>query len=494
VTSTVTARSQPAQQPTTPHRWGILIVACLAQLMVVLDATIVNIALPTAQQDLGFSDGSRQWIVTAYALAFGSLLLLGGRLGDLLGRRIMFLTGLVGFAAASALGGAAGSFELLVSARAAQGVFAAMLAPAALSLVTTTFTDAAERARAFGVYGAIAGSGGAIGLLLGGTLTEFLSWRWCLYVNVPIAILALVGGFLWLQRGGGDRTASVDLPGAVLSVSGLVAVVYGLAHAETDGWGSAATLGFIALGVVLLALFVQVERRVRDPLLPLRVLADRNRAASFFAVGISGAGMFAMFLFLTYYLSTILGFSPLSTGLGFLPMSLALMLSAQFATPLVNRIGAKVPVTVGFAAAAVGMLLFTRLEVDSSYARDVLPGLIVVGLGLGFVMSPSMSGATDRVDPEHAGVASAAVNTFQQIGGSIGTAVFSALSASAAESYLSGRDPRDPLTQAQAALESYTAVFWAGVGVYALGAVICGFLLRHGAMAGDRDAPSVPAH
>ena len=476
-------------------RWWILAVACLAQLMVVLDATIVNIALPTAQADIGFSNDSRQWIVTGYALAFGSLLLVGGRLGDLLGRKTTFLVGLAGFAGASAIGGTATSFELLVTARAGQGVFGALLAPAALSLLTTTFTNPHERGRAFAIFGALSGAGGAVGLILGGALTEYLSWRWCLYVNLPIAVVAIVGGFLLLPRQVRDKDAhGLDIPGAVLSVAGLVGLVYGLGNAESDGWTSGGTLGFIIAGVVLLAVFVWVETRVASPLLPLRVVLDRNRGGSYLSIGFVGAGMFGVFLFLTYYLSTVLGFKPLPTGLAFLPMIVGIVISAQIAPNIVERIGVKVPVTAGFVIACLGMLWFTQLEINSSYVVHVLPGLIVVGLGLGQVMAPAMSAATLGVDPEHAGVASAGVNTFQQIGGSIGTAVFSAIAASAASSYLTGKNAADPIVQATAGLHSYTAAFFWSAVVFGAGALISAVLLRHGALVRDPDAPPTIAH
>lgn len=300
--------------------------------MVVLDSTIVNIALPSAQQDLGFSDGDRQWIVTAYALAFGSLLLLGGRIADLFGRKMTFLVGLVGFAGASAVGGAAGSFEMLVGARAVQGLFGALLAPAALSLLTTTFTDAKERAKAFGVYGAIAGAGGAIGLLLGGVLTEHLDWRWTLYVNIAFAAVAFAGGAVLLRRSTRDKTAKIDVPGAILVSAGLFCLVYGFSNAETHDWSSAATWGFLAAGAALLAAFTWWQTRSPHPLLPLRVLLDRNRGASFISVLLLGAGMFGVFLFLTYYLQQTLGYTPIETGLAFLPMIAALMIASTIAT------------------------------------------------------------------------------------------------------------------------------------------------------------------
>jgi len=393
-------RTSPSPTADPAHRWWVLGVVALAQLMVVLDATIVNIALPSAQQDLGFTDGNRQWIVTAYALAFGSLLLFGGRLADLIGRKTTFLIGLVGFALASAIGGAAPSFEVLVGARALQGLFGALLAPAALSLLTTTFTDPKERAKAFGIYGAIAGAGGAFGLLLGGLLTEYLDWRWCLYVNLIFAALAFVSGMIFLQRTPRDRSATLDVPGTILVSAGLFCVVYGFSNAESHDWSSPLTWGFLAAGAILLATFAWWQTRSRNPLLPLRVLLDRNRGASFLALAITGAGMFGVFLFLTYYLQTSLGYSPVQTGLGFLPMIGGIMITAQLATNLLlPRFGPKPVIPLGMALASVGMAWLTTLDLSSSYATNVLPPLIVLGLGLGLAMPSAMSVATERIRP-----------------------------------------------------------------------------------------------
>ena len=483
--------STPPQHVLPPHRhreddrgsahpWLVLVTACLAQLMVVLDATVVNIALPTAQNALGFSDDDRQWIVTGYALAFGSLLLLGGRIGDLVGRKRAFMIGLVGFATASALGGAATSFGMLTAARVGQGVFAALLAPAALSLITTTFVDPHERGRAFAVYGALSGAGGAIGLILGGALTEYASWRWCLYINVPIAVIAIGLALRLLGRNRPDPEVTVDLPGSLLSVAGLVCVVYGLSRAETDGWTATATLGFIAAGVVLLGVFAVVESRVADPLLPLRVLADRNRGGAFLSLLLVGGGMFGVFLFLTYYLAVVKAYDPLPTGLAFLPMVAGIATTSQLSPRIVARIGVKVPIGLGFAVAALGMASLTRLDLASSYATGVVPSIVVLGLGLGLVLPSTMSAATDRIDLHHAGVASAAVNTFQQIGGSIGTAILSAAATRAADDYLAGHDPSAPTAGLHAALESYQAAFWWSAGLLALGAVVSTLLLRHG--------------
>ena len=314
-----------------PHhekRWLILAVIGIAQLMVVLDVTIVNIALPSAQQDLGFSDDSRQWIITAYALAFGSLLLLGGRIGDLFGRKWTFIGGLLGFALASALGGMAGSFGVLVAARALQGVFAAMLAPSALSLLSTIFTEPAERGKAFGIFGAIAGGGSAVGLLLGGILTEWLSWRWCLYVNMLFAIPAALAGFRLLVNVPHPDRPPLDLPGTATASAGLFALVYGFSNSETNSWGHPVTIIMLGAAVALLTIFVVIESRAAHPLLPLRVVADRVRGGSYLAIGISGIALFAVFLFLTYFLQQTKDFSPIQTGLAFLPMTAAIMITA----------------------------------------------------------------------------------------------------------------------------------------------------------------------
>ncbi|MFJ9539556.1 MFS transporter [Streptomyces sp. NPDC101225] len=462
-------------------RWWILAVIAVAQLMVVLDATIVNIALPSAQADLGFSDGNRQWIVTAYALAFASLLLLGGRIADLFGRKTAFLVGVVGFAGVSALGGAANGFGMLVTARALQGAFGALLAPAALSLLNTTFTDAKERARAFSVYGAIAGAGGAVGLLLGGVLTDAFDWRWTLYVNVLIAVVAFVGGWVLLTNHRDARSATLDVPGTVLVAAGLFSLVYGFSNAETHDWGSPLTWGFLIAGGLLLAAFTWWQNRAAHPLLPLRILLDRNRAASFLAVLISAGGMFGVFLFLTYYLQLNLGFSPTRTGVAFLPMVGALMVAAQLGTTvLVPRIGPKTVVPLGFAIAAAGMAWLAGIDLGSTYAGAVLPQLVIIGAGLGLVMPAAMQLATGGVAAEDAGVASATVNAMQQVGGSIGTALLNTLAASAATHYLVGRNPADKLARAQATIESYTTAFWWSAGLFAAGAVIAFLLYRRG--------------
>ncbi|MFB7555538.1 MFS transporter [Streptomyces brevispora] len=473
-----TARTADERGPS--RRWWVLGVIGLAQLMVVLDATIVNIALPSAQQDLGFSDGNRQWIVTAYALAFGSLLLFGGRIADLVGRRVVFLTGLVGFAVASAIGGAAPGFEILVMARALQGMFAALLAPAALSLLTTTFTVPKERAKAFGIYGAIAGTGGAVGLLLGGVLTEYLDWRWCLYVNLLFAFVAFTGGRRLLTAGAPADRPKLDVPGAVLVSAGLFCIVFGFSRAETHPWSSPDTWGFLVAGAVLVSAFARWQTRAAHPLLPMRVVLDRNRAASFIGMFISGGGMFGVFLFLTYFLQKSLFYSPVSTGLAFLPMVVVMIVTSMTTTNLlVPRIGAKPIVPFGMGLAAAAMAWLTTLDLNSTYFAHVLPPLICLGLGLGMVFATAMNLATAGVAARDAGVASAMVSTSQQVGGSIGTALLNTLATSAAADYLAGRRPT-PAAVAQAQLESYSTAYWWSAGFFVVGLLVTGTLYRRG--------------
>jgi EmrB/QacA subfamily drug resistance transporter len=493
----VSEAARPAGGTAAPaRRWWILGVVGLAQLMVVLDATIVNIALPQAQQDLAFSNADRQWVVTAYSLAFGSLLLLGGRLSDLVGRRLMLITGLVGFASASALGGASTGFVMLVIGRGAQGAFGAMLAPAALSTLTTTFSDPAERGKAFGVYGAIAGAGGAVGLLVGGLLTQYLSWRWCLYVNVVLAVVAVAGAVRLLERHPRNPDVHIDWPGTVLVVAGLVAVVYGLSEAETHGWGAPTTMLLLPAGVLLLIAFVLAERRSPHPLLPLRIVLNRFRGGAYLAIGLSAVGMFGIFLFLTYYMQLTLGYSPVTTGLAFLPMIAAVMASSTTCSGvLMPRLGPRPLVPTGMLVAAGGLvLLATQLGLHSSYPGQILPALLLTGAGLGTVFGCAMNAATYGADRADAGVASAMVNTSQQVGGSIGTALLNTIAASALTSYLLGH-ASSPLAVAQAAVHSYVVAFWVSAGIFVVSAVVCGLVLASGtltqgapARAGDQEA------
>jgi EmrB/QacA subfamily drug resistance transporter len=470
---------EPNANPHHARRWLILFVIAIAQLMVVLDATVVNIALPSAQEALAFSNDQRQWIITAYALAFGSLLLLGGRIGDLFGRKRAFVIGLIGFAVASALGGLAQSFGVLVAARALQGVFGALLAPAALSILTTTFTDPEERGKAFGAFGAVAVGGAAIGLIMGGVLTEYLNWRWCLYVNLAFALPAAFAAMTLLHNEAPEKSARIDIPGALTATLGLFAIVYGLANSETNGWSDPVTIGMLIAAVPLLAAFVRIQMRSDYPLLPLRVVLDRDRGGAFLAMVLAGAGMFGVFLFLTYYLQQNLEFSPIQTGFAFLPMTGTIVISAvSGSTKLLPRIGPRPLIAGGMLLASLGLVTLTSIGPDTAYATHVLPGILIMGSGMGLVFSAAMATATFGVEPSDAGVASAMVNTMQQVGGSIGTALLSTLAASAVTSQLASAGGRpDAAALASAAVHGYTTAFWWSAAIFATGALVCGALL-----------------
>ncbi|MET9604491.1 MFS transporter [Streptomyces sp. NPDC006512] len=472
-----------------PNRWKVLVFIALAQLMVVLDATIVNIALPSAQTDLGISDGNRQWVITAYALAFGGLLLFGGRIADKWGRKNAFVIGLAGFALASALGGAATGEAMMLGARALQGAFGALLAPAALSLLAVSFTDAKERAKAFGIYGAIAGGGGAVGLILGGFLTEYLNWRWTFYVNIPFAIVAAVGAWMVIREPAGSRNAAkLDVPGVVLSTLGLVSLVYGFTRAESEGWSDGVTIGLFIASAALLLAFVYVESKVKSPLLPLRVLLERNRGGVYLSLGLAVIAMFGLFLFLTYYLQVVKGFSPVKTGFAFLPMIVGMITgSTQIGARLMTRVPPRLLMGPGFLIAATGMLLLTQLEVGSSYPALILPAQLLLGLGMGTAFMPAMSLATHGVDPADAGVASAMVNTSQQVGGAIGTALLNTIAASATTAYLTDHaaeaaagGPAAQLVQARAMVEGYSSAIWWAVGILVISATIALTLINTG--------------
>lgn len=468
----------PDQRLPDPSRWKALAFIALAQLMVVLDATIVNIALPHAQTDLGITDANKQWVITAYALAFGGLLLFGGRIADLWGRKRTFVVGLIGFALASALGGAAQNQGLLFGSRALQGVFGALLAPAALSLLAVMFTDAKERAKAFGIYGAIAGGGGAVGLILGGFLTQTLNWRWTFFVNIPFAVIAAAGAYFVIREPAGSRNrSSLDIPGVVLSALGLVSLVYGFTRAESAGWSDALTIGSFVASAVLLLAFVLTESKVSSPLLPLRVVMDRNRGGVYLSLGLAIIAMFGLFLFLTYYLQVVKGYSPIKTGFAFLPMIAGMITgSTQIGARLMTRVPARKLMGPGFLTAAAGMLVLTQLEIGSSYAAVILPGQLLLGLGMGTAFMPAMSLATHGVEPRDAGVASAMVNTSQQVGGAIGTALLNTIAASAATAYatshaaLGAKNPE--LLKLQAMVHGFTGAIWWAVGILVVAAAI----------------------
>jgi EmrB/QacA subfamily drug resistance transporter len=455
----------------------VLVVVAIAQLMVVLDSTIVNIALPSAQQALGFPNSDRQWVVTAYALAFGSLLLLGGRLGDMFSRKRVFITGLAGFAISSAIGGAATSFGMLVTARTLQGAFGAILAPSALGTLISTFRDPRERGKAFGVFGSVAAGGGAVGLILGGVLTQYLSWRYTLYVNLIFAGIAIVGALLYLRGSRPDVRPRMDWPGTVLASSGLFLLVFGFSHAETAGWAAPVTVACLAGGVLLLTGFVLAEQRVSHPLLPLRVILDRTRGGAYASVFLSGIAVFGVFLFLTFYLQQVKGFSPLTSGLLFLPFVGCILLSSNISSiVLLPRLGPRVLIASGMVLGAGAMVYLTQLTVTSGYAADVLPALLVMGLGFGMIFSPAINTATAGVRREDSGVASALVNTMQQVGGSIGTSALSTIALTTTASYLVAHHA-SPLAPAIAATRGYTVAFAVAAGLLGIGAIVAVVLL-----------------
>jgi EmrB/QacA subfamily drug resistance transporter len=473
------------------RRWLILGVIGLAQLMVVLDVTVMNIALPSAQRALHFTTADRQWVVTAYTLAFGSLLLLGGRLADLLGRKVTFLIGLLGFAGVSAIGGASVNFGMLITARACQGAFGALLVPSALSLLTTTFTEPKERGKAFGIYGAIAAAGGAIGLLLGGALTEYLSWRWTLYVNLIFAGAAFIGGAILLTRQSSQVKPKLDIPGVLLVSSALFCLVYGFSNAATHGWHTPSTWGFLAAGVALLVVFAIWQSRAASPLLPPRIVLDRNRGGAYASMLIASSGMFGVFLFLTYYLQQTLAYSPVVTGFAILPIAGGIAIAANLSTiVLMPRIGPKPLVATGFVVAAGAMTWFAQLGPHTGYLDGVLGPIILTGAGLGMVIAPSINTGTFGVAPRDAGVASATVTVGQQLGASIGTSLLNTIFASAVASYLTLHVASARLIGRQALLgqalaHGYDVAFWWVAGIFAGGAIVGGLLFRRGPLRRD---------
>ena len=463
------------------RRWWALAVIAIAQLMVVLDATVVNIAMPSAQQALDISDANRQWIITAYTLAFGGLLLLGGRIADYVGRKRTFLIGLIGFAGASALGGAASNAAMLFAARGLQGVFGALLAPSALALLTVTFTEPKERAKAFGVFGAISGGGAAIGLIAGGLLTEYANWRWCLLVNIPIALIAFAAAVPLVRESRATGDTRYDIPGAVLVTGGLLALVYGFTEAAIDGWGSTSTISWLVGSGVLLAAFIWWESRTSHPLLPLRVLLHRNRATSFLVSILIGAGMLGMFLFMTYYLQLTMNYSALRSGVAYLPFSAGIIVAAVIAANLMPRVGPRVLMTVGGIFATAAMIWLTQLDLDSSYAVHVLPSFIAMSLGMGLMFVPLSSTALTGVADHDAGVASALLNTTQQIGGSLGTALLNTIFTTALAGYVADHVASQGAQAAQAngAIYGYNVAFTASAVLLAAGAILVIAFIRN---------------
>jgi EmrB/QacA subfamily drug resistance transporter len=460
--------------------WLVLVLVCLAQFMVVLDATIVNVALPSIQADLEISESSLQWIVNAYALLFGGFLLLGGRAGDLIGRKRVFLAGLVLFTAASLLCGLAQGETMLILARGLQGLGAALVSPAALSIVTTTFAEGAERTKALGVWAAIAVGGGAVGLVLGGLLVDTLSWPWIFFVNVPVGIAAFILSLRLVPESKDEHVhKSFDLAGAVTVTAGLVALVYGIVRSSESGWGSAEVLGFLALAAVLLVAFVFIERRSAEPLVRLSIFSVKTVRGANAAMLVVAAGLFAMFFFNTLYVQRVLGFSPLEAGLAFVPFTAGVIIGAGLSQRLVPALGAREVPLIGAALGALGLLLFLRLTPDSSYLADLLPGIMLTSIGMGLVFVPITLIATSGVPADDAGLASGLFNTSQQIGGALGLALLSTLATNRTEDELLsvGGQPTEAET-AEALVSGFHVAWLSSAILLAAGGLLLLALLR----------------
>jgi EmrB/QacA subfamily drug resistance transporter len=475
--STDAALSTAVRRAASP--WLVLALVCLAQFMVVLDATIVNVALPTMQSDLHFSSSSLQWVINSYTLVFGGFLLLGGRASDLFGRKRLFLAGLVVFTAASVLDGFAPSSNYLIAARALQGLGAALVSPAALSILTTTFPEGRLRTQAMGIWAAIAVGGGAFGLLLGGILTEYASWRWIFFVNLPIGILALVFAGRFVPESKLSERRGFDLVGALSVTGGLIVLVYAIVKVQAYGWISVRTIGLLALALVLLASFIVAERRSRHPLVRLDIFRTRSLTAANTVMLAVGGGMFSIFFFATLYVQEILHLSPVQAGLGFLPLTAGIIIASGIAQQVIGRLGAIPVVLTGLVVAAVGLLLLARLSADGSYASDVLPGLVVMGIGLGFVFVPLTLIGTTNVAESDAGLASGLFNTSQQVGGAIGLAVLSTLAANHTSGRLSTLGHAATAhDQSQALVSGFQVGFVTAAGLMILGVALVVALIR----------------
>jgi EmrB/QacA subfamily drug resistance transporter len=427
---------------TETNKWVVLVLVCLAQFMVVLDATIVNVALPSIQVDLDLSEANLQWIVNAYTLVFGGFLLLGGRAGDLLGRKRLFLAGLVVFTVASLLNGLAVNEGMLIASRALQGLGAAFISPAALSIISTTFSEGKERARALGVWAAIAVGGAAVGLILGGVLTQVFSWPWIFFVNVPVGIVGFLFSLRLIPESRDEHAhRSFDVGGAVTVTGGLMALVYAIVKAETAGWGSATTIGFFALSAILLASFILIELRSQAPLVRLSIFRVRSLLTANVVMLLVASGMFAMFFFNTLYIQRVLGFGPLKAGLAFLPFTAGVIVSAGLASQFAPRIGVRPIAATGMVISTIGLLLLVRLPVDGSYLSDVLPSLLITSLGMGSVFMPLTLVATTGLVDDDQGLASGLFNTSQQIGGALGLAVLSTIAAGRTAANGGAEDP-----------------------------------------------------
>jgi EmrB/QacA subfamily drug resistance transporter len=463
-------------------KWYALALICAVQFMVVLDIAIVNVALPSIQEDLGFSQENLQWVISAYALVFGGFLLLGGRLADILGRRAVFIGGLVVFAIGSLLCGFAWSDEALIGARALQGLGAAAITPAALSILTTTFTEGRERNIALGAWGAVGGFGAAAGVLLGGILTDLLAWEWIFWVNIPISVVALVLAPILLSESREAHGQSHDIPGAVLVTSGLLLLVLGITQGYTWGWTSAATLGVFAASAVLLAAFVVWELRQKEPLVPFSIFRLQTLTAANVAGFIMGTAMFSMFLMLTLYMQQVLSYSPIETGIGYLAVAGTAVIWANVAAALVNRIGVKPALIFGMSMLTLGLLYFTQVSVDGSYWTDLFPGFLILGVAIPFSFVPITIAALAGTRPQEAGLASGLINTTQQIGGAVGIALLSTIAVSTTDNAVA-----DGTAVPQALTDGFVAAFWAGTAIAFVGVLVSIFMVR------GRDLAPVPA-
>jgi EmrB/QacA subfamily drug resistance transporter len=462
------------------NRWLILVIACLAQFMVVLDATVVNVALPSIQKGLDFSPSNLQWVVNAYTLVFGGFLLLGGRAGDLIGRKRLFLIGTALFSAASLLNGLAQSSGMLIAGRGLQGLGGALLSPAALSIITTTFTDQTERTRALGVWSAIAAGGGAVGLVLGGALTQLASWEWIFIVNVPVGIATIFATLRYVPESRADvQHRTFDLAGAVTVTAGLVVLVYAIVKAQAYGWGSSRTIGLIVLALVLLTAFVAIERRSVAPLIRLSIFRIRTLAVADGVLLLVASGMFGMFFFASLYVQEILGYSPLHAGLAFLPVTGGIVVGAGLAQPLVKRAGVRNVAVFGIVLATIGMVVLAQVPVHGTYVGDLLPGLLPLSIGMGLVFVPITLMATGGVDANDAGLASGLFNTAQQVGGSLGLAILSTLAASKTTNVLTGLHGAASTAATNAAkVSGYHVAFIAAAVMLAAGAIILATAVR----------------
>ncbi|MCF2525627.1 MFS transporter [Yinghuangia soli] len=490
MSQTVLDKPTPASSEASSKRWWVLVIVSIAQLMVVLDATIVTVALPDAQADLDMSDANKQWVVTAYALTFGALLLLGGRIADFWGRKKAFMAGMVGFALASALGGVAQNEAMLFGARALQGVFAALLAPAALAVLTVTFTDAKERAKAFAVYGGISAGGAAIGLLLGGVLTEYVDWRWCLLVNVPIAVVAIVAALPVLQESRAEGDTRYDIPGAVTVTLGLAALVYGFTRAAEESWTDTLTLVMLAAGAILLVAFTLIEQRTAHALLPLRIVADRNRGGALLAMLLVGAAFIGSTMFMIFYMRGVLGYGAVKAGAGALGITVGVFITAGASAALLPKIGPRIPLILGSLLAAGGTFWLTFVTVEKQYLTHVFPGMVMIGLGLGLVFTAVASTALIGVAEHDAGAASASINAVQQVGGALGTALLNSIAIAASKDAMADKTAElgdrmgnpEVAMQAgiQAQLDGYTQAFGWAAAIMVVGAIVAALLVNAG--------------